>query len=131
MSPTRRAALAALAGLGGSLAIPTAISAAPSRADPIPDLLAERRCAIHAVNVGLYATEDEAEALMDRWSACDAAAITSPATTPAGAAASLEWAREELLQFGFDVHKTDDDARIVLALLDGALGVLRGIGGVP
>lgn len=131
MSATRRSILRGLA--AAPLAtLPVAIC--PQAADPIVPLFAEKRRLAGLINGG-GRTEAEADALMDRWSACDIAALGTRATTPAGAMASIEWVRGELLEFGFRARPFLDEreagiaadcgARLVLALLDGALGVLR------
>jgi hypothetical protein len=131
MSTTRRAALAAFASLGAGAAIPKALAARSVSTDPLPALYAEKVRLIALINEGQHATEAATDALMDAWGACDNQAIATPATTTAGAIASIQWAREELLEFGFAVDPVPDDrgVRIVLSLLDGALGALRRNGG--
>ena len=62
--------------------------------------------------------------------ACDVEAAVTPVTTPADAIASIEWVQDEPLQFGFDENDLEGNgSRLVLALLEGALGVLQGMGG--
>lgn len=142
MSTTRRSILRGLAGLPLAPVYRTAAVAAPAAlaaADPIPPIYAESLRLTGFINGGHHATEAEAEAVMDQLGACDTAALTVKATTPAGAIASIEWAKSELLEFGFRAHSTVDErdaglvvdrgSRLVLALLDGALGVLRAQGG--
>ncbi len=127
--PTRRRALAALAGAGAALNLPKAAHALPAPADPIPALYAERQRITDQVD--RCRSDDEADPLMDRWAALDREAMANPATTLAGAVASLEWVKAEYMQFKVDVHEGDADQGdfLTLALLDGALGVLRSIGG--
>lgn len=100
-------------------------SVAPSSADPIPALYAEKLLLCNAIDAGLYASDEEAETLMDRRNSCDMRAAASRPTTMAGAVASIEWVRAEILQFGFDEKSDDHGAELVRALLDGALEVMR------
>ena len=130
-----------LKGLGALPMVPMyGAVAVASPADPILPIYAESVRLADFINGEHHETEAAIDALMDRSCACNTAAMTVKATTPAGAIASIEWAQSELLEFGFTARPFIDErdaglaadrgAKLVLALLDGALGVLRAQGGV-
>ena len=131
---SRRALLGALASLPAATTAATAGTAAargPGRlADPIPVLFADVERAIALMNDDSL-SDAEADRLGELWELNDRQATLSPATTVEGAAASIQWVRRELLQFGFHPGNADNGTRLVLALLDGALGVMRAQMGGP
>lgn len=126
----RRSILRSLAAL--PLATLPAVAASPT-SDVVPALYAEKLRVCDLINSWPDATDSEADVLMDRWGACDRAAVEAPASTLAGAIASIEWAKTELLEFGFqaDITNSGKGENFVLALLNGALGALQGLGTVP
>ena len=94
----------------------------------VPALHAEKHRTVDLINGQHYSTEDEVDALMDRWGNLERQALANPATTLADAIALVEWALEELLEHGFDTS-IDDQGKVVPAMLNKAIGVLRMIGG--
>ena len=77
------------------------------------------------------AREDESDEaavpFMERWEEIDELGRTTRPTTLAGALGALEWARREHVQFNMSDDEADADPcnSLILALFDGALGVLR------
>lgn len=95
--------------------------------DPFPGYLREILDVLASIEAS--ESDEEADPLMDRWAEIDRLAKTTRPSTLAGAIASLEYARRELVQFEMNDDESCDDptASLLLALLDGALGVLRTI----
>lgn len=129
----RRTLLAGLAALPAA-GLPLAAAAA-SRPDPFAAYHGEV-LAVQAVidDPGAEMPEDEVNRLMDRWGGIDAQAMAGQPTTLAGALGALQMARREFVQFQMDAVEDEGDPskRLVLHLIDGAIGVLRraGAGGV-
>ncbi len=65
--------------------------------------------------------------MMDRWAEIDGLALSTRPTTLPGAIACLEYARREHVQFTMLDNEAGGDTsdRLILSLLDGALGALR------
>ena len=126
----RRAVLAGIAGLPLAAAPAVAVSARALAA--VADPFATYHPRILAVHAAIEAGpgEDVAERLMDDWGDIDHEALAGQPTTLAGAAGALEYARREFVQF--QVHDgeatADPSKRLILHLLDGAIGVLRQAG---
>ena len=123
----RRAVLAGLAGLPLVAAPAIALSAVSGfmPADPFTTYH-QRIVDLHAaIDTGLG--DEAADPLMDAWGAIDREALAGQPVTLAGAAGALEMARREFVQFKiFEQEGTADPSnRLILHLLDGALGVLR------
>ncbi len=123
----RRTLLRGLAALPLAGLVPAAALANSAAADPF--------IGYHREILDLFATnsarEDEsdeaAEPFMERWEEIDGLGRTTRPTTLAGALGGLEWARREHVQFNMSDDEADGDPcnGLVLALLDGAIGVLR------
>ena len=101
------------------VAPPAVASHAP--ADPILALYAEAR-KLHD-EVGGIEDDDEAHPIMVRWSDVEIEATATRPTTMAGAIAALEWARWDYA--GDKLLNGDQGDRLIFALIEGALGVLR------
>ena len=110
----RRALLRSLA------ALPLAGVALP--ADPIPALNREamKLCA----DVQGVEDDDVADPIMERWSDVELQGIAARPTTLAGAIAALEWTQWEHMRDRMARHP-DQGGHLLLAMLDGALDVLR------
>ena len=76
-------------------------------------------------------TEDEANTRMDRWGAIDRLALSARPTTVSGAMACFTCARREFVQFDMHGDEAEDNRghQLILHLVDGAMGVLRSMGG--
>lgn len=124
MSTDRRAILAGLAGLPFAAASAGAVSARAlvGSADPFIGYHGW----ILALHAAINAGPGEAEAVMDALGDIDREAMAGRPTTLAGAAGALQMARRESVQFRtFDEEDTADTTnRLILHLLDGAMGVL-------
>ena len=86
----------------------------------------QRILALHeAINTS--PSEEAADRMMDAWGDIDHEALAGQPKTLAGAAGSLEYARREFVQFEMqDTEETENPShRLILHLLDGAIGVLR------
>ena len=123
----RRALLLGLATLPLAGLVPATALANPATADPFTGYHREI-LDLFAANEAREDTSDEAaEPFMERWEEIDDLGRTTRPTTLAGALGALEWARREHVQFNMDDDEADGDPSnsLVLALLDGAIGVLR------
>ena len=102
-------------------------SAAMIQADPLLDLL-QRSNALVAYAHTTPANDPTADEAMDQADAIQNEAFHLRATTPTGALASLQWARDEFARY-YVTEKMDDDPdwmdRLTLNMLDSELGILR------
>ncbi len=127
--PTRRALLQGIGALpiAGTTAAAGVLAAVPAVAgsDPFPSYYREVVALIGALEGDL--NDVEAAPMMDRWRDLDSLAMATKPTTCAGIAACLQYARREHVQFGMKGDEGEDDpgSRLILALLDNALGTLR------
>ena len=123
----RRAVLAGLAGLPlvAAPAIASSVVSGSMPADPFA-MYHQRILTLHAA-IEADPGDDEAERMMDCWGDIDREALAGRPTTFAGAAGALEMARREFVQFKLFAHEgpTDPSNRLILHLIDGALGVLQ------
>ena len=117
----RRTLLCGLAALPLAGLVPANALAGIASADPILTLYSEAR-KLHD-DVGGIEDDDEAHPFMERWSAVELEATASRPTTLAGAIAALEWARWDYA--GDKLLSGDQGDRLIFALIEGALGVLR------
>ncbi len=123
----RRTLLRGLAALPLAGLVPATALANPATADPF--------IGYHREILDLFAANDAIEDLTDeaakpnmqRWQEIDDLGRTTRPTTLAGALGALEWARREHVQFNMGEDEADADPcnSLVLALIDGAIGVLR------
>ena len=114
--------------IGGAGAALAAIAPSPASAgiDPFPGHHRELVALLATIDEG-EASEDEKDLLMDRWNEIDRLAMATKPTTLAGVVACLEYARREYVQFEADGDPNDFGERLMLALLDNAIGGLRGV----
>jgi hypothetical protein len=127
LPPSRRSVLHAVACLplaALSACVPD-IATAAVVGDPILPLYGEA-LAIRAFISRPEVDDDACEASVLRLRDIDYQVFVTQATTAPGAIASLEWARAEFVEH-YDEGGQGD--RLILALIDGALGVLRAKGG--
>ncbi len=123
----RRSMLAGLAALPVA-GLPVAAVAVAGLHDPFTRYGAEI-LALHAA-IDACESDEASDRLMDRWGAIDAQAMVGRPMTLAGALGALEYARREIHQFHVAASEGIGDEvcpgdRLVLHLLDGAIGVLR------
>ena len=119
--------------LAGLAALPAAgLSVAAMAAASRPDPFRRYGDEILALHAAINACGDDAasDPLMDRWGEIDAQAMARRPTTLAGALGALEMARREIHQFRIETREDigseiDPSDRLVLHLIDGAIGVLR------
>ena len=122
----RRALFGAVALAAAPVAALPAI-AAPVPADPLLDVLL-RSNALIAYGHTISADDPNADEPMNQADDLLREAFDLRATTPAGALASLQWARDGFARY-YVTEKEDDDPdwmdRLTLNMLDSALGILR------
>lgn len=119
-----RRVLTLVAAAGATAGLPGAAQASGgARPDPILALRTYHAALTDFMNEpDTHFTDPEGEALQEQLIAIERKVMQTPATTPAGALASLEWVRHELVLQSSGSGHAD---RLILALVDGALGVLR------
>ena len=76
-------------------------------------------------------TADKANTRTDRWGGHRPFAMSARPTTIPGAVACLAYARREFVQFDMHGDEAEDNRghKLILHLVDGAMGVLRSMGG--
>ena len=98
-----------------------AVASASAFSDHVVALLTERAAQMAAFVAG---PDEDDSPHFARCTEIDEELIDIHAETPAGAIASLEYLRSELLEFVLS-GRGESEARLYLSLIDGALGVLR------
>ena len=119
----RRAIFGAVALAAAPVAALPAL-ASPEAVDPIVDIY-QTATALQAYAARPDISEDAADEAGEKVCDLKAEAFELGATTPAGALASLLWAREEFSRYYVDIKDPDWMNRWTLAMIDNAIGVLR------
>lgn len=130
--PSLTAAFSRRRAVFGAVALAAApVAALPALAsseavDPIVDMY-RRAKALRAVHDHPDTSIEDAEAAYDGVSDLRAEAFELGATTPAGALAALQWARDEFGEYYVETGTTEPDwlDLFTLKLLDSAIAVLR------
>ena len=121
--PRRRAVLGAVALAAAPVA---ALPALASPVDPVVDMY-RRAKAFRAVHDHPDTSEKIAEAAYEVVSEMRADAFETAATTPIGALASLQWARDEFAEYYVEYTDKPDWLDIfTLKMIDNAIAVLQG-----